>query len=703
MIGRTFAANVLATRSHLSKPHLRPTSDGQARRDLRPSFTKRTSTAQSVGLILVAFAIFLVGGLFVAPNFAWAVKGEGTATIDGGANVNVDRAVSHTFTVVLTVGASGITVDADNPTFTLPSGFTAPNASPVATAGDVVSDGEWSALGGTTCPVTMGSSSAAGQVMTVDVTTVCTVGTGGIITLTYKGTSGVAMGATALTIMTADDAGVPTPAIALTGGSPTITVNDTPPATAPLTVTIQVENTHGGTLGPSDFPLSIYINNSPTAYVALMGIPVGASYTVLETLPVGYSRRFNGNCSGVVSNTNPLLCTITNLDNTLLENTSHYCSDGIDNDIDSLADLTDISCLDFLPRLTIITNMVNNAGGVKQPSDFTVHVTKFGNEVSGSPATGVTSSGTAYPLVLGTYLVSEDIDAAYTQSFSGDCDSGGSVTLATSANKTCTITNTNIGVPPPPAGGSSNAGGSNYSTLSSAYFYGQAYQGGTVKLLARSEVAGVYESILPTSATVDQDGKFQIRVQDFLQASYFFAIQAIDKDGRESRILPVVSEFLPLGSNLIVKDILVPPTTEVPLSVITEGQPIKILGYAAPGSVVEASIDNIPWGQMVSSVSGFYEFATTTSLLTLADHTIKARYTLSSGMVSDFSLERVFRISSDTFLKTDLNNDGVIDISDWSIFLFRWGETDTALKSTIDFNGDGLVDISDYSIFLDAM
>src|SRR5665213_826160 len=132
---------------------------------------------------------------------AFAVAGEGAATIDGSSNVTVTKSTSHTFIVVLTVGASGITVDAANPTFTIPTGFTAPNASPVATPGDVSTDGDWSAVGGATCPVTMGSSSASGQVITVDVTTVCTVGPGGTIILTYKGTSSVALGATPIIVL----------------------------------------------------------------------------------------------------------------------------------------------------------------------------------------------------------------------------------------------------------------------------------------------------------------------------------------------------------------------------------------------------------------------------------------------------------------------------------------------------------------------
>ena len=52
--------------------------------------------------------------------------------------------------------------------------------------------------------------------------------------------------------------------------------------------------------------------------------------------------------------------------------------------------------------------------------------------------------GTSYTLSTGTYIVSENMNTSYTRSFSGDCDSNGNVTLSTTDNKTCIITNTYI-------------------------------------------------------------------------------------------------------------------------------------------------------------------------------------------------------------------------------------------------------------------
>lgn len=91
--------------------------------------------------------------------------------------------------------------------------------------------------------------------------------------------------------------------------------------------------------------------------------------------------------------------------------------------------------------LRVVKQVVNNNGGSAVASDFNVHVKNSGTDVSGSPAAGAGSPGTSYSLPAGTYNVSEDTNAQYNASFSGDCDASGNVTLALGEDKTCTITN----------------------------------------------------------------------------------------------------------------------------------------------------------------------------------------------------------------------------------------------------------------------
>ncbi|MDD5726595.1 MAG: ice-binding family protein [Patescibacteria group bacterium] len=106
--------------------------------------------------------------------------------------------------------------------------------------------------------------------------------------------------------------------------------------------------------------------------------------------------------------------------------------------------------------LHVIKHVVNNDGGTATASSFTMHVKSSGgmgsNDVPGSPANGVESPGAAYSLVAGTYVVSEDVNSGYTQSFSGDCDASGHITLASGDNKTCTIINDDVAyIPPAPS------------------------------------------------------------------------------------------------------------------------------------------------------------------------------------------------------------------------------------------------------------
>lgn len=85
------------------------------------------------------------------------------------------------------------------------------------------------------------------------------------------------------------------------------------------------------------------------------------------------------------------------------------------------------------PRLTVIKTVVNEYGGTKAVTDFTL-------KVDGSTVT----SGTATQQTIGTHTVSEvtPLPYGYTQdSIGGDCDASGKITLAAGDDKTCTITN----------------------------------------------------------------------------------------------------------------------------------------------------------------------------------------------------------------------------------------------------------------------
>ncbi len=103
--------------------------------------------------------------------------------------------------------------------------------------------------------------------------------------------------------------------------------------------------------------------------------------------------------------------------------------------------------------LHVVKQVVNTSGGTAIPSNFTLHVKIAGVDVSGSPAAGLGGLGTPYSLSAGAYVVSEDVNTSYVQSFGGACDSSGNVTLLSGDDKTCTIVNTDIPSPIVVSGG----------------------------------------------------------------------------------------------------------------------------------------------------------------------------------------------------------------------------------------------------------
>src|SRR5207247_1440216 len=160
---------------------------------------------------------------------------------------------------------------------------------------------------------------------------------------------------------------------------------------------------NGGTKQVSDFPL--FVNGSPVTSGAANALSPNVLYTATETSDPGYTASaWGGDCSA-------------NGTITLAPGDNKTCTSTND---------------DKAATLTLVKTVVNNDGGTKTPSDFSLFV-------NGSPVTtGVAATLSANVL----YTATEAPDPGYTASaWGGDCAANGTITLAPGDNKTCTITN----------------------------------------------------------------------------------------------------------------------------------------------------------------------------------------------------------------------------------------------------------------------
>ncbi|MBI2037759.1 MAG: hypothetical protein HYT15_02405 [Candidatus Magasanikbacteria bacterium] len=260
------------------------------------------------------------------------------------------------------------------------------------------------------------------------------------------------------------------------------------------------------------------------------------------------------------------------------------------------------------------------------------------------------------------------------------------------------------GGPSPSAASSPSASGGSAQPRR-VIFSGQAYPQSKIEVLRKLVEDETYIVAPSESSVINEDGSFVIIVTGLIRADYLFALRAYDKNGINSGALAFSVPFyvnLP-GDLFEVKDILIPPTMVFEKALITKNDVLKIDGYALPDNVVELEVDGEKFQDTKATQSGFYNFNVDATVLAYGEHRAQVRQTTLDGKKSGFSTSRVFKLSKQPTLKTDFNNDGKVNINDWSIFLFQWGSDNDESRLKNDLSGDGKVNIFDFSIFLRAM
>ena len=247
------------------------------------------------------------------------------------------------------------------------------------------------------------------------------------------------------------------------------------------------------------------------------------------------------------------------------------------------------------------------------------------------------------------------------------------------------------GIPPPPGTGIPRA----------ATFSGRAYPGSTIELLRRS-ADNDFVKIGAENTEITYEGNFTITHTGLSDDDFFFALRATDQDGRQTGIVSFIVD-LGTGNQLSVTDILMPPTVGLTATAVTQGEQLVVTGYGSLNNTIELQIDETLFVTLPIDRYGVYFLATTTDQFALGTHYVQARQVDRTGPTSSFSFPQAFQISQLKNPQADFNRDGKIDISDWSILLYRWGSSDQSLRNQIDLDGNGVVDIADLSIFLKNM
>lgn len=242
--------------------------------------------------------------------------------------------------------------------------------------------------------------------------------------------------------------------------------------------------------------------------------------------------------------------------------------------------------------------------------------------------------------------------------------------------------------------GASKEGEINFEGDTDVIISGRAYPGATITVLRD----GTIERVIEAGGAAD----FSLTLSEQTPGITTFGFWALDRAGRRSITYSATFQIVQ-NAVTTLSGILLPPTLAVNPEKVAPGNAVTFSGSAFPGTNLYAYVDRIEKPEETkSSPNGEWTITYDTSLLSVeAFHSVKAHYIdptnpeLKSGYSQNTSFYVGTRDAEPGGIG-DINGDGVVNLTDFSILLFNWN----AAGGVADLNTDGVVSLPDFSILL---
>ncbi|MDP3963855.1 MAG: hypothetical protein Q8Q39_05160 [bacterium] len=236
---------------------------------------------------------------------------------------------------------------------------------------------------------------------------------------------------------------------------------------------------------------------------------------------------------------------------------------------------------------------------------------------------------------------------------------------------------------------------------------GKAYSKAIITVLRNGSVA--------SALGARDDGTFEARISAVQGGVYMFGVFAEDQRGRKSLTLSFMINVI-TGMTTTISGIFIPPTIVANREIFFPDEMLELDGYAFPAGEVNVVLNSSH--EIVERVptdgDGLWNLAFSVERLGLGDHASRAMVRASDGDQSAFSETRLFRIvprgqtpgevpapspSPRACRGADLNYDGKVNLTDFSVMLFWW-QARNPLHPCVDINKDGIVNLRDFSMMM---
>ncbi len=225
---------------------------------------------------------------------------------------------------------------------------------------------------------------------------------------------------------------------------------------------------------------------------------------------------------------------------------------------------------------------------------------------------------------------------------------------------------------------------------------GKSYPDSDVHILLDGKVIGI--------ARTDTLANFYFETDEIAAGVTSFGFWSEDSVGLKSTLLSLTFRVT-AGAVTNISGVYISPTIDIDNKTVKRGDTITVFGNTVPESSVNVHINSpeVFINEIESTEEGRWELVFNTEPLEEEFHTAKAMFTIASA---DSTLQSGFSKSISFFVGTvggeaacseaDLNSDGQVNITDFSILLYHWG----ADNECADQNQNGVVDLIDFSIMM---
>jgi Dockerin type I domain len=256
-------------------------------------------------------------------------------------------------------------------------------------------------------------------------------------------------------------------------------------------------------------------------------------------------------------------------------------------------------------------------------------------------------------------------------------------------------------------GGSGGGGGGGTESVSDTFRSGDGQVSISGLTSPRAKITALVDGKIGATSVADGNGVYTVTIDKIARGVYTFGVYATDQSSTKSTTFS--TSFTVSGARTsALSNINLAPTVTATPNPVTPGQTLTLSGYTFPNAsvVLENEKDKSPSSRKsytaTANNSGAWSVAVDTTGYAAGTYKARANASLASGIQTSFSQYTTYGIGQAVASgnNSDLNRDGKVNLTDFSILLYWWNTAGGDSNPPADISSDGKVNLTDFSILL---